>query len=304
VRGERSLERLRLETAIPKLLQTFDRHKTVAYVGVRDPDGDVVAEARGEPASETLLRKRALSLRGGVYELRVEINVDEVRAIQRRGRTLPIIIGVALVLAGGVVMAFVFRAQESYLARERELRQRAEQDRRLTSLGQLTAGVAHEIKNPLNAIRLAVARLKRRAGRADPSGRAEPSDRADGGDATILDALETSVASVTQVVEDFMKLARDPAPAFEECAPDAVLRDAVDQVRPMAAEMGRAVDVALGEGAGTPVRLDAARMREALVKLLRNALQASRARIVACVGREGGTVRFSIDDDDPGVPPE
>jgi signal transduction histidine kinase len=52
------------------------------------------------------------------------------------------------------------------------------------------------------------------------------------------------------------------------------------------------------------VRLDRARVREALVNLLRNALQAARSRIAARVVATATHVMFEIDDDGPGVPPE
>jgi signal transduction histidine kinase len=164
---------------------------------------------------------------------------------------------------------------------------RAEQDRRLAALGRLTAGVAHEIKNPLNAVRLSVGRLRKRmAGDAVP----------------ILNAIDASVASITQTVADFMKLARDPAVALEPIAPAAVLTEAVAQVLPMAKELGCTLEVdALAEGGDA--RVDSARLREALVNLLRNALQAARKRVEVTLSRSGSGWRIDVDDDGPGIPP-
>lgn len=286
LRSDATIERLAPRTTLPPLLESFEGDPSIAYVGLLDADGNVVAEARGRPAAEVFAVERGLALTTGAYTLRVEVNLDEARSIQRRAATVPILVGVALFLAGGVAMALVFRLQHAYLEKERELRARAERDRRLAALGRLTAGVAHEIKNPLNAIRLSVGRLQRRVD--------EPA---------ILDPITESVVSITKTVEDFMKLARDPTLSLEAAEPGEVLDEALAQVRPMADELGREL-VRDGEKTPGTTRLDRARLREAIVSLLRNALQAAASRVVTRVRRSGDRFLVEVDDDGPGLPKE
>ena len=287
VRSKAMLREISVRKALPRFLHAFEKDASVAYVAVRDPEGALVAEQRGLPADEVDRFDREIRIGDAAYMLRIDVNVDHARRVERDAMQMPLFIGVALFLAGGAALALVFRLQHAYLARERDLEARAEQDRRLASLGRLTAGVAHEIKNPLNAIRLGASRLERRHGEADRP---------------ILDAITASVASITRTVEDFMKLARDPKPAFEQVDPGAVLAEAVAQVQPMAEELSR--ELVVTAAGGEPARLDRARLREALVNLLRNALQASRRRVEASVRREGAALAFVICDDGPGVPPE
>jgi signal transduction histidine kinase len=66
-----------------------------------------------------------------------------------------------VVLIAILSMWLLFHDQNKHLAGIIEMERRLEKAERLSSLGQLAAGVAHEIRNPLNAISMAAQRLKR-----------------------------------------------------------------------------------------------------------------------------------------------
>ncbi|HQN66450.1 MAG TPA: histidine kinase dimerization/phospho-acceptor domain-containing protein, partial [Smithellaceae bacterium] len=66
------------------------------------------------------------------------------------------VVGIAL-----LSMWLLYHDQNRHLAGIIEMERRLEKAERLSSLGQLAAGVAHEIRNPLNAISMATQRLKR-----------------------------------------------------------------------------------------------------------------------------------------------
>ena len=59
-------------------------------------------------------------------------------------------------------MWLLYHDQNRHLAGIVEMERQLEKAERLSSLGQLAAGVAHEIRNPLNAISMAAQRLKQR----------------------------------------------------------------------------------------------------------------------------------------------
>ncbi|MDH3592003.1 MAG: HAMP domain-containing histidine kinase, partial [Planctomycetota bacterium] len=271
------------DVGIWSLIDQFQKDETLAFVELRDATDRVLTETHGVASGFVQEASGRFEVDGHRFTLRVGVNIAAWERVEQRTKLMPWLLGGALLLAGGIAMALVFRQQQTHLDRERELRARAEQDRRLASLGRLTAGVAHEIKNPLNAVKLSVGRLRRRVDGAEEK--------------PILGAIDASVASITRTVEDFMKLAREPALQRESCELEAVVHDAVGQVAPMADELGRTVRV---EGAGAIVSVDHARLREALVNLLRNGLHAARRAVVVSVEAD----RVHIDDDGSGVPDE
>ena len=65
-------------------------------------------------------------------------------------------------------MWLLYHDQNRHLAGIVEMERQLEKAERLSSLGQLAAGVAHEIRNPLNAISMATQRLKRDFIPSDP----------------------------------------------------------------------------------------------------------------------------------------
>ena len=158
VRNDATVEELRLETSLPELLKLFENDPALAYVRV-ETRGKLVAGVTGQPGSETIELLREI---GRGTTVRVGVNLDQALVVEGQASRTALLTGVGLLLIGGAALALVFRLQHAYLERERALRARAEKDRRLASLGRLTGGVAHEIKNPLNTIQLSVSRLRRR----------------------------------------------------------------------------------------------------------------------------------------------
>ncbi|HVE52336.1 MAG TPA: ATP-binding protein [Ramlibacter sp.] len=161
-------------------------------------------------------------------------------------------------------------------ARQAEQRERERQlQARLAELGQLAASVAHDLRNPLNIIAMAVATA--------------PSD-------TRREVAE-QVQRISRLAEDLLDYAKP-----WQIRPVTV--DAAQQVRDAAR---RAPDVEIGEGLAEelPIRADPQRLDQALVNLLANARAAAGTRRVRVEAeRAGDAVLLHVCDDGPGVPPD
>jgi signal transduction histidine kinase len=149
------------------------------------------------------------------------------------------------------------------------------------------AGVTHELRTPLCAIRLFGETLA--SGRGDPREYgtlvARESER--------LESLVERVLAVTRV---------DEAPSFSPVAPSALVASAVALIRPRAER--REVTLETRLAAGLPqTQWDEEAVRRALLSLLDNAVTHGRERghVTVAAVEDAGVVRVAVSDDGPGI---
>jgi PAS domain S-box-containing protein len=182
-----------------------------------------------------------------------------------------------------------------------ELERRASEAEALASLGTLTAGLAHEIRNPLNAAALQLELLQRGADKlTDTSARDAIAGR--------VRIVRAELSRLSRLLDDFLHLARPRA--IEQRTVD--LRELVREVAalhgPAAQQVGVVMRLDLEEGP-LDARGDAELLKQVLVNLVNNALEAMRERghgsLVLGSHRKSATrVELSVEDDGPGIPAE
>ena len=211
-------------------------------------------------------------------------------------------------LAVGVVGAVViFWAQARHLAERRRLEAAVAHEQRLSAMGNLAAGVAHEIKNPLNAISMGVQRLRMEFAPAAAEARQEYS--------RFTRIVEAEVSRLDTIVNQFLTLARPIrlTLADEPLAP--VVKELLTLLSPQASAQGVTLvdELQLGE---TRARFDRQQLTQAIMNVLLNAIQAMpkggtltvRADVIAppaASAAVGGTLaRIVITDTGLGIRPE
>jgi signal transduction histidine kinase len=222
------------------------------------------------------------------YPLRRENKVEGLVAIDAASASLtPDARSIIGLLADQVAIAIDdSRLLGENLRLERELAERE----RLASLGRMAATVAHEIKNPLSAIK-SIAQVMRE-------------------DENLRDEYERDLGLIvgetdrlSQSVTQLLSFARRESPAGQPLSADELVRSVVDLFRANAREQGIVLDCEVNVQAELAGRSVAA-VRDALSNLLLNALQATpqggRVSLTAAAGNN--ELVISVQDSGSGVP--
>jgi signal transduction histidine kinase len=179
---------------------------------------------------------------------------------------------------------------------EQEMLLRTMRAERLAAVGTLAAGLAHEVRNPLNSASLQLAVLERRLERGETGEKATMITRIIKGEIDRLDRL----------VREFLAFAKptplDPRPVDlpQLLAGTAALIAPEAEAARIAVKVD--ADAALPRAAG-----DAERLRQVLLNLTRNAVEAMQERGGALILRargRGDLVEIEVEDDGPGFPDE
>ncbi|MBW1712409.1 MAG: hypothetical protein JRJ59_04615 [Deltaproteobacteria bacterium] len=176
------------------------------------------------------------------------------------------------------------------LRQVKELEQRLRRSERLAALGRLSAGVAHEIRNPLSSIRGLAQYLKSRL----PEG----SDEAGYAGVMIGEADR-----LNRVVSDLLAYARPKPPRPAPTDLNALVRKVADLVADQAQAKGEEIHLSL-DPALEPLWLDEDQMTQVIFNLLLNALESGAGRIEIRTGRIDGQVLLQVADDGPGIDEE
>ncbi len=189
------------------------------------------------------------------------------------------------------------RDLERALADLRRSQDRLIRSERLAAIGQLAAQIAHEVRNPLNALGLNVELL---------------ADEARDGNATevaeIVGDIRGEVGRLTKITESYLELGRLPAMRLEPHSLNGLVEELV---RFQNEELERGgVRVTLNLAAELPdLQLDASQVRQALLNIVRNAGEALREEgggtlAISSFRARSPDVVLEIADDGPGMDPE
>jgi signal transduction histidine kinase len=222
------------------------------------------------------------------YPLRREDKVEGLLAVDAASASLtPDARSIIGLLADQVAIAIDdSRLFEENLRLERELAERE----RMAALGRMAATVAHEIKNPLSAIK-SIAQVMRE----DESLRNEYERD--------LGLIVGETDRLSQSVTQLLSFARKESPAGQPLSVDELVRSVADLFRANAREQGIAIDCEVNVQAELAGR-SAAALRDALSNLVLNALQATPqgGRVAMSAVTANGDLVISVQDSGSGVP--
>jgi signal transduction histidine kinase len=195
-----------------------------------------------------------------------------------------------------------FNQMVERLRQNRELQERLNEAEKLTLLGRFSAVVAHEVRNSLNFINLAIDQIRAKHVESDANGRGDLQRN--------LKNIKEEIARLNGLVNDFLSAGRQRPLQLAACDLRATLEEAVA----LAEKQGRRQHIKISVDwphALPELRLDAGQIKTCFLNILSNAIQAmpkggkvqiNAEAVVAAAGKDVLQMRFA--DTGPGIPPE
>jgi signal transduction histidine kinase len=292
----------------------IERTNFIRHVEVRDRYGVRVAFAMREgirqlhaararlPAGLPVLDEKLIQVplqRQGSRpegEVRLGISQDALeQELLALRRALWIKIGIAGLLALGVLVLGLFYVLH-LIRKNRLLEQARQSSARASYVGLLASGLAHEIRNPLNAMNMNLQMLEEEL-------LAHP-ELADPEHVELFESTKSEIKRLERLVNNFLTYARPAQPRFESRDLNGVVREVARLLEADFRQHGVELQTDL-EPLLPQVDTDETQFKQALINLLVNARQVleggGRVRIRTRAGSRGDVV-VEVQDDGPGIP--
>ena len=286
----------RLVESFPDMIVVLDREGQYTYVSARmkeqlgyEPE-EILGKGLGE-RTHVEDRGALLTLHREMVEGKRNYGTVEYRTLHKDGnwRTVR---GTASPLsdAGGNIIGVIASARD--ITDLKRLEQQVSQSERLAAMGQMMAGVAHELNNPLTAI-LGINDLLREKATDETMGRQ-------------LELIQKQARRAAEIVQNLLTFSRPRAPRRGQVRLDELVLHTI-QLHEYSLHVNNIkVEYQVDPGV-MPVMGDAHQLMQVFLNLIVNAEQAIRevnkqGTLRVSVEHQGGEQQVSIQDDGPGIP--
>jgi signal transduction histidine kinase len=170
----------------------------------------------------------------------------------------------SIILITLLSMWTLYHNQNRHLAGIVEMERQLEKAERLSALGHLAAGVAHEIRNPLNAISMASQRLKREFMPADEDKIKEFQ--------TLAGVIRDEIRRLDGIIEEFLTFSKSRRLELHDYPVSELLQKIVNLIREEAASKRITVEIRYN---GTPaiIPMDVDKLEQAIINFVKNAME-------------------------------
>jgi two-component system, NtrC family, sensor histidine kinase HydH len=232
----------------------------------------------------------------GVVEIVQDLSRDYKSIFRFQVLTLITVSAVMLVLF--LIMTIVVKRGEGIIqkrAQERlKLKEQLSRAKHLSSLGEMVAGVSHEIRNPLGIISSSAELLKKKMPSDDPSTR-------------LPDIIIEESNRLNNIISDFLNFAKPKEPNFFPCRIEEIITKNIQFLASQIETGGYAINTGYDEEL-PKIRADADMLYQAFLNILINAMQAmpegGKIDIAVKAGENRGSIWIAFEDSGSGVQKE
>jgi signal transduction histidine kinase len=200
-------------------------------------------------------------------------------------------------ILGVSAIILIWVNQNRHLRKLKEMEDRIQLAERLSSLGHLAAGVAHEIRNPLNAIGMGLQRLKREFPPQEESKKEEY--------LSFTELIFKEIRRVNEIIEQFLTLSRPSQLNMKLSSLQDLLKNLGTLLQEEASSQG--IQIQAETNSDLPlIKMDNEKLTQAFLNIMKNGMQAMEQGGVLHVETQSfkDRVEVSFSDSGSGIPPE
>lgn len=228
------------------------------------------------------------------FSIEVHLSRSIRDRIIKRATVNLVVILCLFIIAGGISTYLLFILMKRQEKKLEEIKRDMAMQERLVSLGNLASGMAHEIRNPLNAIGLSIQRLKREF---------MPEDEKKEEYQRFLDIIKAELTRVNKIVEDFLLTTKTQGSFSKEN-----LFSLIDEVVLILKEEAsiKGIEIINKVDNNLAVTCQKERLKQALYNIIINGIQAikEKGKIYIEAQKRHNLVEILIKDTGPGIKKE
>ena len=215
------------------------------------------APLRAEKQTSPALADRVL----GVVEIARDVSDDYKKVFKLQG----LIVGSCFIIMGilFMVLRFVVKHGEKILEQRAEerlkLEEKLHQAEHLSAIGEMTAGISHEIRNPLGIIKSSAQLLKKKMAKLDAT-------------SSIPDIIVEESARLDNIITDFLDFAKPKIPDLHPCRIEEIIEKNIDYLSPQIQDHNFKIIKEISEGL-PEIMADSAMLHQAFLNIFINAFQ-------------------------------
>jgi len=230
----------------------------------------------------------------GVVEIVRDVSDDYKQVVKLQGLT----VGSCFIVMGILffVLLFVVRHGEKIIERRAEerlkLEEKLSQAEHLSAIGEMTAGISHEIRNPLGIIKSSAQLLKKKMERLDAK-------------SSIPDIIVEESGRLDNIITDFLDFAKPKMADFHPCKIDDIIEKNIAYLTPQIEDNNFKIIKEISEHL-PDVLADSAMLYQAFLNILINAFQSLKNNgcITIRIKHDSGSIVINFIDNGDGIPEE